>query len=235
MKEKFIFKQFTIYHDRCAMKVGTDGVLLGAWAKLPSVGNVLDVGTGCGLIAIMVAQRCNALVTGIDIDKDAIYQATENGKRTPWDNRLHFIHSSIQEYVEQKNGVYEAILCNPPFFSNSLLSPNKKRSVARHTSTLTFGDLIYAVTRLLHPHGTFNIILPVDRAEEFRLLGWERGLSLQQNCLVYTKSGGTPKRALMSFCKDKCCYPTMEQLFITESNGMYTQAYRELTGDFYLE
>ena len=124
-KTHFDFKKFTIYHDKCAMKVGTDGVLLGAWTEVcPDSKYILDIGTGSGLIAIMLAQKCNAYIIGIDIDEEAVNQATDNGKKTPWSQRLHFEVENALTYIPQKK--FDLITCNPPFFTNSLQCPGEK-------------------------------------------------------------------------------------------------------------
>lgn len=235
MKEGFIFKQFQVYHDRCAMKIGTDGVLLGAWADLPKTGRILDIGTGCGLIALMAAQRSQTIVTGVDIDKDAIEQAKENAMRSPWPDRVNFVHASIQDYATFACESFQAILCNPPFFVDSLSCPDKQRNIARHATSLPFPELADSVKKLLHPEGLFSLILPTNVAEGFRMVAWENGLNLQRKCLVHSKQGKPANRVLMTFCKTKCSYPSDENLFICNSAGQNTEDYIRLTKDFYLK
>ena len=156
----FTFKQFYIDHSRCAMKVGTDGTLIGAWFSANCNNcRILDIGTGTGLIAIMAAQRfSDAQIIGIDIDSDCIEQARENVAASPWSERISIIHSALQEFTSSKG--FDVIISNPPYFVDSLLSPDDKRSTARHTTSLSFSDLFDGVERLLAQDGTFALILP---------------------------------------------------------------------------
>lgn len=229
----FQFKQFTIHHDLCAMKVGTDGVLLGAWTEVgENTKKILDIGTGSGLIAIMLAQKSNALITGIDIDNNAIEQARINSNNTPWSKRLSF-HCENAETLQEED-TYSLIVCNPPFFQNSLHGPDSRRNDARHTSSLSFVSLIKTAYKSLCNNGFFNVILPFDSAYDFIQSAWERGLNLHKKCIVYTKYSTTPKRVLLSFKKGTTTYPSIETLYIKDENGEYTETFKELTKDYYL-
>ena len=163
----FTFKQFHINHSRCAMKVGTDGTLLGAWTSLPNpTRKILDIGTGTGLIAIMAAQRHpDAQICAIDIDADCISQAEENVADCPWSERIKLYHSPLQEFSSEEK--FDMIISNPPYFVDSLLSPDAQRSTARHTATLSFDELTEGVIRLLAPEGRFALILPPAEYERF--------------------------------------------------------------------
>lgn len=232
-KGRFDFKQFTICHDRCAMKVGTDGVLLGAWTEVGAgVSRVLDIGTGSGLIAIMLAQKCPADITGIDIDAEAIGQAKENGGRTPWSGRVHFLQQDILEYIPEMG--FDLIVCNPPFFENSMQSSNQKRNKARHCDSLPLDLLAGRAHEMLLPDGCFNVVLPVKTAENFVQMAWEKGLNLQKKCVVYSKPHTPPKRTLLSFKKGNTIYPGTELLYICNEDGEYSEEYRNLTKDYYL-
>lgn len=232
-KSQFDFKQFTICHDRCAMKVGTDGVLLGAWTDVGTgVRRILDVGTGSGLIAIMLAQKCEADIWGVDVDADAVLQAAGNGERTPWSSRLHFLQSDVLEYSPQ-NG-FDLIVCNPPYFENSLRSSDRKRNTARHSENLPFDLLIGKVHDLLEPDGLFNVVLPAQAAEDFAQEAWERGLNLYKKCVVYTKPSAPAKRTLLSLKKGQADYPETIPIYIYGSDGAYTEEYRKLTENYYL-
>ena len=156
----FTFKQFTIHQDACAMKVGTDGVLLGAWCPVEHAVRVLDIGTGTGLIALMIAQRApKALIEAVELDEKAAEQARYNVSLTPFDERVKVFTSSIQVFAETNQGVYDVIVCNPPYFVDSLKSPNNSRTQARHTDTLTHDDLLLVANKLLSEQGTLNVIL----------------------------------------------------------------------------
>ena len=153
----FRFKQFTVWHDRCAMKVGTDGVLLGAWVSLDQARNVLDIGTGSGLIALMIAQRCLAQITGIDIDADAIGQASENASASPWGNRIRFYQADANSF---QNGVYDTIVSNPPYFRERVHCPDGQRNAARHTESLTFENrVLMTFVRTIQACDTAHLII----------------------------------------------------------------------------
>ncbi|MBO4905842.1 MAG: methyltransferase [Bacteroidaceae bacterium] len=230
----FQFKQFCIHHDRCAMKVGTDGVLLGAWAKLPESGRLLDIGTGSGLIALMAAQRCHSLVvTGIDIDSEAVAQARENVASSPFASRIAIIQSSLQDFTPAS---FDAIVCNPPFFEESLLPPDINRSNARHTNSLPFSELVSRSASLLSPNGLLNVILPTTALPQFTSLCEQRSLRTIRLCHVHTTASKPPKRTLATFCK--CPAVDAPQLVTDElvlQDGPHrSPAYSKLTADFYL-
>lgn len=232
----FTFKQFHIDHSKCAMKVGTDGTLIGAWASIPyGECSILDIGTGSGLIAIMAAQRSTqAQIIGIDIDSDCIEQALENVAASPWSQRISIIHSSLQEFSSSKG--LDVIISNPPYFVDSLLSPNEKRTTARHTTTLTFSELTEGVHRLLAPNGTFALILPPAEAERF--LSAARGvLYLKRRCDVWSTQDSGVKRVMMELQKEVPTeLPTIEKLIIEDGGPMsYSEEYKRLTRDFYLK
>lgn len=232
----FTFKQFHIDHSKCAMKVGTDGTLIGAWASMPYTEcRILDIGTGTGLIAIMAAQRApKAQIIGIDIDSDCIEQARENVAASPWSERIDIIHSPLQEFSSSKD--LDIIISNPPYFVDSLLSPDEKRATARHTTSLSFSDLCDGIERLLAENGTFALILPPAEAERF--LSVARGrLFLKRRCDVWSTPESGIKRVMMELQKQPPEeLPTIEKLIIEDSGPMrYSAEYRELTRDFYLK
>lgn len=232
----FTFKQFHIDHSKCAMKVGTDGTLIGAWASIPCEQcTILDIGTGTGLIAIMAAQRAQQTqIIGIDIDSDCIEQARENVAVSPWSERINIIHCPLQEFTSSKG--LDVIISNPPYFVDSLLSPDEKRTTARHTTTLSFNDLCDGVLRLLAPNGTFALILPPAEAE--RLLSVVRGrLFLTRRCDVWSTPESGIKRVMMELqMQPPTELPKIEKLIIEDSGPMgYSAEYRQLTRDFYLK
>ena len=232
-KPFFEFKKFTIYHDRCAMKVGTDGVLLGAWAQVGEAKRILDIGTGSGIVAIMMAQRTQAHIIGVDIDADAVAQAAENALRSPWAEKIRIIQTDVNEY--NPDFFFDAIVCNPPFFKNALQCPDLRRTNARHTCALSFLELIESVKRLLVDGGNFHVILPSESADEFVMNSWRNDLMLQKQCKVYTQTGKKPKRVLLCFKKGNCTYsPAQESLYIKNQKNEFTDSYQLLTQDFYL-
>ncbi|MBR4996168.1 MAG: methyltransferase [Alistipes sp.] len=218
------------------MKVGTDGTLIGAWATIPcGCRRILDIGTGSGLIAIMAAQRSNeAQVIGIDIDNDCIEQARENIAASPWDDRITITHSSLQEFSSSEG--FDVIISNPPYFVDSLLSPDEKRTTARHTTTLTFKELSDNVVRLLSPEGTFSLILPPTEADLF--MSAARGaLFLRRRCDVWSTPDSGVKRVMMELqTQPPTELPTIEKLIIEDGGPMaYSDEYKQLTRDFYLK
>ena len=232
----FTFKLFHINHSRCAMKVGTDGTLLGAWASLPdSTRNILDIGTGTGLIAIMTAQRHpDAQICAIDIDSDCILQAEENVAACPWSERISLHHTPLQGFMPEEK--FEVIISNPPYFVDSLLPPDAQRSTARHTTTLPFEELTDGVIRLLAPEGRFALILPP--AEYERFLSASRGrLFVARRCDVWSTPTSDVKRIMAEFQTTPPAEPaTPDKLIIEEFGAMgYSEKYKLLTKDFYLK
>ena len=231
----FTFKQFHICHEHCAMKVGTDGTLLGAWATLPSQAKqILDIGTGSGLIAIMIAQRhAMAKISAIDIDADCIKQANENINACAWSDRINLHHSSLQEFLPEEK--FDVIVSNPPYFVDSLLSPDDKRSTARHTSTLSFDELTNGVLRLLAPNGIFALILPPAESKLF--LSAARGKLFLTRCteLWSTPQSGV-RRVLMELqTTPPETIPTTNRLCIEDKEKNFSEEYKALTKDFYLK
>jgi tRNA1Val (adenine37-N6)-methyltransferase len=165
----FRFKQFTIIQERSAMKVGTDGVLLGAWTKVPQAGSILDIGTGTGVIALMLAQRsADALVTGIEYEMEAAREATENAENSPWSNRLNMLHISFQDFYKTCPAKFDLIISNPPFFINSRKPKEGKLSAAKHNHLLPLDDLALGIANLLSDDGIFSLILPAISVPLFK-------------------------------------------------------------------
>ena len=218
----FQFKQFTICQDLCAMKVGTDGVLLGAWANGGK--RILDAGTGTGIIALMMAQRYpNAVVTAIDIDEGAVKQAQQNVVQSPFAQQITVLHNTLQEH----QGEYDAIISNPPFFIDSLAAPDEQRNVARHTQTLTYTELMQAAWRLLSDEGELSVVVPFDYRKRMEDEAIFVGFFPSKVCAVKTTERKPAKRYLLSFKKHPCrC--EQEQLTIG------SERYQELTKEFYL-
>ncbi len=232
----FRFKQFTIHQDRTPMKVGTDGVVLGAWAAVDgSVRRVLDIGTGTGLIALMMAQRCpDAVVDSVEIDEASAEQAAENFEASPWSDRVAVCQCDINDYCIDER--YDLILSNPPYFVDSLQCPDRGRSAARHTASLPFSDLIESVVRLLESDGRFALILPCREAELFDA-ECEGRLFLTRRCDLHSRIGGDVKRLLSEYQLTPCIDDIMrESLTIEREQHLdYCEEYRELTRDFYLK
>lgn len=229
----FRFKHFAIEDELCAMKVGTDGVLLGAWADVESDKKILDVGTGSGIVALMALQRnADARVVALDIDSDAVAQTRRNADNTPWCERVTAVCSDVAEY--EGDIKFDHILSNPPYFVESTHSPNSQRDKARNVESLPFEVLVRSAERLLRRGGRLTVILPTECAALFRRVAFER-LWLSRLCLVHTVERDAPKRTLMEFTlTDVPLMPRTEELTIQHRGGDYTANYMALTKDFYL-
>lgn len=232
----FQFKQFTIRHDKCAMKVGTDGVLLGAWAGIESCNRILDIGTGTGLIAMMLTQRSKAVIDAIDIDAEACLQAQENAESSPFAERIKIRHSALSDFAQTDTGLYDLIVSNPPYFVDSLKCPDQKRNTARHTDTLTLEDLLQDSRKLLAPQGRIALILPYDLKERLADCIRTQNLFLSKETSVIPVPGAEPKRLLAELTAEPPVFPTFSsQLTIEIARHQYTDEYVSLTKDFYLK
>lgn len=231
----FRFKQFTVWHNQCAMKVGTDGVLLGAWAPVDNeVKQILDIGSGSGLIALMLAQRCHtASVTAIDIDEGAFLQSTYNFGQSPWSNRLTALHCSLQDFKPQ-SAHFDLIVSNPPFFSKSLKNPDKSRTTARHNDSLALEVLIENAEKLLKVTGSIVLILPVSDSHKCVKLAERFGFCCNASVVIIPKPGVNPKRILLSFSRRVSETSSSELILETENRGEYTPEFKSLVRDFYL-
>ena len=229
----FSFKQFTVYHDRCAMKVGTDGVLLGAWTDLSQSHHILDIGTGTGLIALMMAQRSpEAQITAIDLDAEAVSQAQENIQHSPWKDRVEAVLQDVCTYSSDEK--FDTIVSNPPYFIDSLKCPDNQRNTARHTDTLDAQRLLEKVVELLTPEGRFSIILPADQTDDLFRIAESQGLYPSRWTKVITRPGLPPKRSLIEF--QKKVQPIQTNVLVIElERHVYSKEYIELTREYYLK
>jgi tRNA1Val (adenine37-N6)-methyltransferase len=233
----FAFKQFTIRQEKCAMKVGTDAVLLGAWAKTYNVRRILDIGTGTGVIALMLAQRSGAQIDAIDIDEAAFQESKMNAAASPWSDRLHMHHISLQDFARMQEEKYDLIVSNPPYFIDSVPPTEESRTKARHTVLLPFTDLVDSAVRLLSKEGKLCVILPPREGEKFREQASAKGLHLTRITHVKTTPEKVEKRWLMQFAFTPKAQISDSSLVIEKDNlnaQNYTEEYRELTKEYYL-
>lgn len=226
----FRFKQFAVEQDDVAMKVGTDGVLLGAWVDVAVASRILDIGTGTGVIALMLAQRSGAeSIVGIDIDSVATARANSNFSLSPWSTRLMACNSPVQQFDGEK---FDLIVSNPPYFTDSLLCPDSRRTLARHTTELSLIDLDDAVQRLLADAGRFALILPAEQMERYIALS---ALTVVRRCDVYSYPGGDVKRVMAELSRGAQMATETQNIAIYTEKRDYSAEYRELTKDFYLK
>ncbi len=224
----FKFKCFTIYQEHCAMKVGTDGVLLGAWAR--GGAKVLDVGTGTGIIALMMAQRYpQARITAVDLDEGAVLQARENVALAQCQHRIEVLHTALQGMgrCQDYSGCYDAVVSNPPFFIDSLKTPDRQRTMARHADTLNYANLMEAAWQLLKKDGELSVIVPADYCQRMQDEATFRGFFPSRKCGIRTTAAKPVKRYLIAFRKQPCALQ-QEQMTIGD------ERYQALVEDFYL-
>ena len=232
----FKFKEFTIHQDQCAMKVGTDGVLLGAWTSLDKQPeSILDIGAGTGLIALQLAQRSSAdTIDAIELDDDAYEQCVANFEASPWADRLFCYHAGFDEFVDEMDDKYDLIVSNPPFYAEDVASGDKARAKARQNSSLPFDELVQGVSRFLNDNGIFTVIIPCKEEENF--IGLAKGVGLFPNRITRVK--GNPeadfKRSLMEF-NFHDSKPYIDSLVIEEGRHQYTKEYIKLTQAFYFK
>lgn len=231
----FAFKQFSINQDRCAMKVGTDAVLLGSWIIPNGSKTILDIGTGTGIIALMLAQKTQTIIDAIDIDEDSVSQAKQNISESKFAQRIDVRLISFQQYAKTISKKFNLVVTNPPYFEQSLKSCDEQRSQARHADVLPFEDLLDGVINILDPKGKFCLILPKLEAEKFRELAEKKGLFLSKLLRIKSRTDKeTDKRHLMQFE----FVPTefSEKTLVIEQNErhQYTDEYKEFTKDYYV-
>jgi tRNA1Val (adenine37-N6)-methyltransferase len=233
----FQFKQFSIQQDRCAMKVGTDSVLLGAWCPIDNHPfSVLDIGAGTGILSLMIAQRSHAeQIDALEIDEDAYEQCVENFENSPWGDRLFCFHAGLDEFVEDPEDEYDLIISNPPFYSEDYKTENSPRDLARFQDAMPFEDLVEATNLLLSENGIFAVIIPYKEEEKFIGLCAE----VELFPVKVTRVKGTPnteiKRSLLAFKRYELPVLEADELVIEINRHDYTDAYIELTKDFYLK
>jgi len=235
-QKPFRFKAFEVSQDRCAMKIGTDAVLLGAWSSISNNPcSVLDIGSGTGILALMLAQRCQAnLIDAIEIDEDAFEQCVSNFENSPWADRLFCYHAALNEFVEEIEDQYDLIISNPPFYCEDYKTGSSQRNVARFTDALPFKHLIDGVAKLLSENGVFTTVVPYKEESKLRLLASEVNLFVNRILHVKGSPSSEIKRSLIEFSFREC-ETLIDELIIETSRHQYTNDYINLTKDFYLK
>jgi tRNA1Val (adenine37-N6)-methyltransferase len=230
----FSFKQFTICQDKCAFKVGTDGVLLGAYAEIGGKVRILDIGTGTGLIALMLAQRSLAEIFAIEPDRDSFEQATANVSQSRWDNRIKVINSDLQSF-DPGNIRFDLIVTNPPYFIDSLKNPDPGKASARHNITLNNDELLKGVSRLLSETGKFQVIMPYTEGIILIAEAVQHGLFCNSVLKIKPLPTSEIRRVVITFSGER---RKVTEKFLTIERGKrheFTEEYITLTKDFYLK
>ena len=232
--QTFHFKEFSVQQDKCAMKVGTDGVLLGSWVKPADARMILDIGTGTGLIALMLAQRSNAIVDAVEIHPDAYEQAQQNALMSQWADRIRVFHDSFQRFARRSDAKYDLIVSNPPYFNCPAPKQKLSREIARHlNTTISMDELLQGVTKRLSDDGCFYLIMPVREGKVFVEKAEGYGLHCNKRCSIHTTAAKTPKRWMMQFSTARTLVKE-ETLIIQDGDQRFTEEYVELTSDYYL-
>ncbi len=239
LSKPFQFKEFTIHQEKTAMKVGTDGVLLGAWCSVKSYPDtILDIGAGTGVVSLMLAQRCDAMtIDAVEVEEMAYEQTVENFEQSDWGDRLYCYHSTFEEFakeIAEEDETYDLIVSNPPFYNDDFETDNESRNKARFTSSLSFANLISGVAKILSKNGIFAVIIPFKEKENFINLAKNMNLFLKRVCDVQGNPSSEIKRSLLEF-SNHSSELKKEHLIIEISRHNYTGEYISLTKDFYLK
>lgn len=236
MNNPFQFKQFTVFQDRCAMKIGTDGVLLGAWTSLEgNPSSILDIGAGTGIIALILAQRSEAeTVDALEIDEEAYEQCVENFEASPWADRLFCYHAGLDEFVEEEIEKYELIVSNPPFYTEDVSSGDASRDIARQNTSLPFDELLRGVSKLLSEDGAFSTIIPFKKEDDIIELASQNRLFPRRVARVKGNPSSEIKRSLLELSFEEKVVK-LDELVIEMERHRYTEEYVNLTQDFYLK
>jgi tRNA1Val (adenine37-N6)-methyltransferase len=229
----FEFKQFRIEQNKASMKVGTDGVILGAWVSAGDTERILDVGTGTGLIAMMIAQRCNARIDAVEIDEGSFSDAAYNFSHSTWKERLKVFHSDFNTFSNGGAQPYDLIVCNPPYFVDSFKTTDSRLAKARHNVSIDFVQLIQGSVRLLNAKGRLAVIIPSQSFDEFRETARLHGFYLQRLTTVFTKAGNPAVRVMLEFSVLPC-YPQTDEIYLRNRDGQISDRFKELTISYYL-
>ena len=229
----FRFRQFTIEDAHSTLRIGTDAMLLGSWADPGKSKKILDIGTGCGVLALMMAQKSGAMIKAIDIDQSSITEASNNFSASPWAERLQALEDSIQAFVNREHQDYDYIITNPPFYANSLKSPSPRINHTRHDDSLTLGELAANVIRLLAADGRLAIILPPVSSGQFQLISAHNGLYPLRRLVVYPRAEMPAKRVLTEFSRIRNMPLEISELTILDAPGKFTAEYLALTMSYH--
>lgn len=231
----FHFKKFSIDDSKAAMKIGTDAVLLGAWINCEKESRILDIGTGSGILALIMAQRNqNTSIDAVEIEPDAAALAKQNIVLSPWSNQIQVFNTSVQSFSKETSNKYSLIICNPPFFTDSLKAPDNKRNLARHNDNLPVAELLFCTNQLLTDKGKASFIIPVEAYEYWKQEATKNSLYPSNQAFVSSSPLHEPHRVMVTFSHENVTLTNTSRINIYESKSVYSKVYQELTKDFYL-
>ncbi len=230
----FSFRQFSLHHHQSTMKVGMDAIILGVWTGISKQAHVLDIGTGSGIISLILASRGVNSIVAIDIDKPSVDESNQNFAKSLWASQLNAQNTSLQEFMLSAQKKFDLIISNPPFFLDGVLSASERLSYARHAKSLTYRDLVEGVNILLTDEGVFSVVLPYKTAQDFITVANEYKLYIKRKMIIFPRRGMTPNRINMEFSKNPLHNPKLEMLSIREESNEFSNEYLQLTNAYYL-
>ena len=229
----FRFKYFNVCDEQSTQRVGTDSMILGAWSEPHDSGHILDIGTGCGILSLMMAQKSIGSIDAIEIDTASAIEARNNFQQSLWSERIHLYNMSIQRFIKSIDGKYDFIITNPPYFSDSLQSPVYQRTIARHDQVLSLHELATMAARVLTPQGILALIVPFTCAETFRSICEKNNLHLKRSLIVKSTPSKIPIRVAQEYSNNVVELPHQAHLIIRDRRGCYSAEYLKLTGEFH--
>jgi len=231
---QFHLKPFSLSHHVSTMRVGTDAILLGLFAGSSTTKKTLEIGTGCGIISLLIASQFNSKIDAIDIDKASVAEAKSNFSKSPFYHRMNAIHADFNEYANTYSGKYDLIVSNPPFFINDFRPDDDKKKAARHGDSLSYEQICDGTIKLLNPSGKLCLVLPYDESRFFTGITGQKGLSLQKQQLIFPKRGLQPNRINLQFGLEATANVVTNKLTIREEDGSFTPEYLALLKDYYI-
>lgn len=229
----FHFKQFSLNHHRSTMKTGTDAILLGVWTDVSEVTEALDIGSGSGIISLFIAARSNANVISIEIDNESVDESNSNYASSRFGDRMKVLNTDFVSYADSTESKFDLIVSNPPFFTNDLHSPDERKTIARHTDSLSFSQLCSGVSQLLKVDGRFTVVLPYSQYQKFCDIAREYKLFVFKELLIFPRRGLEPNRINIEFKRSEILSLKKEFFIIREENNKFTDQYREILGKYY--
>ena len=231
----FFFKKFGLFHHRSTMKIGTDAILLARWTEVSENDDVLDIGTGCGLIPLMLAQKGIKSADAVEIDRDSYEEAAQNFSNSAWKSRIFAINDDIKHYSEICSKKYDLVVSNPPFFFGDNIPEKEKKGLARHTNTLSYNDLLASVKKIMKPDGRFALVLPARESKTFLKEAENQGFYLEKELLIVPIEGKEPNRINMQLVVNQVDSVKIETFVLRHHDHSFTKEYKEFLKDYYLD